>query len=104
MLADLGKMVDECRKVRSTHDLSIIVSVDGAISLMRDVFFTRDKKVDFTDEPDELFVYDGVPVRLRVIAHPGIATMARTADLPPRSCCDKTAVTTMVMTMTRVNA
>lgn len=99
MLDDIGKMVTECRKVRSTHDLSIIVAIDGAVQLMREVFFRKHEKVEFTDEPDELFLYDGIPVRLRVKAHPGIAVMAKTSSVVPRSCCDQTACITMAVTM-----
>lgn len=99
MLKDLEKMVNDCKKVRSTNDLSIIVAVDGAVALMREVFFTNNKKVEFTDDPDELFLFDGIPVRLRVKAHPGIAVMAKTVDIMPRSCCDQTACITMAMAM-----
>jgi len=104
MLVDIENMITECRKVRSTTDLCVIVSADGAVQLLREAFYSQNKKIDFTEEPDELFIYDGVPVKLRVQAHPGIATLARTDDLPPRTCCDKTAVIAMAYAMSWVQA
>lgn len=99
MLDDLSTMLDQCRMYQSTDGLSIVVSTDGAVALLREVFFKKNSKITFTDDPDELFIYDDVPVKLRVRSAPGIAVLAKTIDIPPRGCCDITACTTIALTM-----
>jgi len=99
MLEDLAHMIKQCRDVRSTDEMSILVAPDSGLQLMREAMMSRGTKITWTDDPDELFIYDGVPIRVRVCVSPGIASIYK--EVPERSCCDKTAMVVMAIALSK---
>ncbi len=83
----------------------VVVDVGGAQSLLREIFFTKlPKGVKVTDDADELFSVDGIPVRLRYEVPYGSAFVIPTNILPPRACCDAAAMSTLLCAMSRGNS
>ncbi len=88
------------RDPRREH--AIVVDVGGAHVLLRELFFGRlPKDVIVTDGNDELFQIKGIPVRLRFAAPYATAIVAPNAEIPPSTCCDQVAMSSMLICMTR---
>ncbi len=85
--------------------VSLVVDVGGANALMRELFFGKmPRGISVTNEPDELFVVDGTPVRLRFEIPYGSAFVVPEERIPPRSCCDAVAFSTLLACMSKGNA
>jgi hypothetical protein len=78
-----------------------VVSTDVAAGLMREVSTVPTAKVTFSSDEDVLIVYDNVPIILRHRVPPGTGIVLEKAKLPPRSCCDDTAMQTIMLSISR---
>jgi hypothetical protein len=80
----------------------MVSATDGAI-MVRNVFFAARliKGLELTDDIDEIVRIDGVPVRMRVNAAPGLAFVIPSAEFPARTCCDQTAWGVMMICISR---
>jgi hypothetical protein len=84
---------------RSGH--SIVVDIAGAQTLLKAIFVQLPIGVFLTDDPDELFCVDGIPVRLRFTAPLGQAFVMMDMDIPKQTCCDSAALSTILICMSR---
>ncbi len=83
----------------------VVVDVGGANMLLREVFFGKlPMGIVVSDETDELFQLDGIPVRLRYEVPYGSAIVVLDHQVPRRTCCDTTAMSTMLACMSRGSA
>lgn len=85
--------------------MAMVVDVGGANALMREIFFGKmPKGVTVTNGQDELFTVDGTPVRLRFEIPYGSAYVVPEDRIPPRTCCDAVAFSTLLCCMSKGNA
>lgn len=83
---------------------SLVVSTDGAIGLLRELTFKTHPKVEFSDDEDVLFEYNGIPVQLRHRSPPNAVIIARRNEVPRQKCCDRTALQTIMILLARGGA
>lgn len=83
---------------------TIVVDVGGAQALLREVFFRQMPGVIVSSDSDELFRLDGIPIRLRYGVPYGSAFCILERQVPERSCCDATAMSTLLCCMSRGDA
>lgn len=106
-LHNLGQLFAQYSETMGSSELkncSCVISTDGAVSVMRELTRRTVARVSFNDDEDVLFLFDDVPVILRHRAPPGHAIIVEKRNVPPRSCCDATAVETMMLSLSRGSA
>ncbi len=82
-------------------DHAIVVDVGVAHILMREMMFMLPKGVLISEEADALFDIDGIPVVLRINAPHGSAFVMLISTVPPRSCCDASAMMALMICLGR---
>lgn len=87
------------RDPQSGH--SLIVDVAGAQLMLQEVFFKLPPGIALSSDDDELFSIDGIPVRLRFELPFGSAFIVTNTNVPLRRCCDATAMSTMLVCVSR---
>lgn len=85
----------------SAREHSYVIGVPGAIRALRVALFRGHPKVTFSQDPDELFGWEGVSVRLRIDVDSSMIYVAPNHEIRARSCCDKTALATILAGMGR---
>lgn len=88
-----------CKSPSTPH--SIVVGVFPASRIFREVILTGKRVglipgVTMSSDPDELCCVDGVPIRLRVSALSDQVLIVKPWDLPAATCCDRTAMSSMI--------
>jgi hypothetical protein len=84
---------------------AIVVGADGASLLLQELFArVNPRGVTITPDMDELFRYEGVPVRLRIQCVEGHAFVVPNEGVAAPSCCDQTCVQTLMLALKRGDA
>lgn len=81
---------------------SIVIGIDGAVILLRALSWSGHVRMTFTHDEDELVRFDDIPIRLRENATGQVAVLPD-HHVPPRSCCDRTAMFTLMIAHSRSN-
>lgn len=101
--------------IRKTADQGInprlrcafLMSIDATILALREMMFTPHypgSPWSMNNDPDCVFLYEGIPARLRKDVAPGHVFIAPNEGFPPRTCCDQTAIVTIMMSIRRGDA
>lgn len=101
----IGALFDDYRLKMGVDPMRnhvLVYGVAAANSLLREIFFMpNNPNVAMTNEHDEVFTYNGVPVRLRYQCHAQMVYVLPVSECPPRRCCDEAAMQTMLVCLNR---
>jgi hypothetical protein len=101
----LGVLLDMARDQRgydtSKGGFCFIVSPDGAAMFLRDLFGAHSPidHVRIDSDPDCLFLYQGIPVRVRVDSPPGRCFVVLNENVVKPRCCDYTSMAVLLTGM-----